>query len=234
MLGKLFGVGVGPGDPDLITLKGYKILREVSLICVPKSKNEATSLALRIVQPHLTKNQTIIEVVMPMQEDPEVLSSYWKEAAKTIGSHLSQGQDVVFLTLGDPSFYSTYSYLIRSLKEALPEITWETIPGIMSISAAAARAGIALVEGQDKIAVVARNFDEIELSSILDTFNTVVLMKLTRDFDAVVDLLLKKGLAEQAVLISRCGLPGEKITSDLKTLKGQPIDYFSLLIVKRG
>lgn len=234
MLGKFFGIGVGPGDPDLITLKAYKILQEVAVVCVPKSKSETASLALRIVQPHLTQHQKIIEVIMPMQEDPAILSSYWKEAAKTIAWHLCQEQNVAFLTLGDPSFYSTYSYLFRNLKEELPEITWEIIPGIMSISAAAARAGLSLAEGKEKIAVVARNFDEVELSSILDNFNTVVLMKLTRDFDAIIDLLNKKGLTGQAVLVSRCGLPGEKIISDLSAQKGQLIDYFSLLIVKRG
>jgi len=234
MLGKFFGIGVGPGDPGLITLKAYRILQETDVLCVPKSKTETTSLALSIIQPHLTKNQKIIEVIMPMQEDPAILNSYWREAAKTIAWHLFQGQNVAFLTLGDPSFYSTYSYLVRNLKKELPEITCEIIPGIMSISAAAARVGISLAEGKEKIAIIARSCDEVELLSILDNFNTVIFMKITGDFDAIINLLNKKGLASQAVLVSRCGLPGEKIIYDLSAQKGQPIDYFSLLIVKRG
>jgi precorrin-2/cobalt-factor-2 C20-methyltransferase len=233
LLGKFYGIGVGPGEPDLLTLKAYKILQMVQVVCGPKSKSEAASLALSIVQPHLNQHQKIIELIMPMQEDPDVLSVYWNEAADTIAWHLVQGQDVAFLTLGDPSFYSTYTYLIRSLKQKLPNITWEIIPGIMSISAAAARAGISLVEGKEKMAVIARDFNETELSSIIEKFNTVVFMKLTKDFNAIIDFLHLKGLTANSVLVSRCGLPGEEIISGLNIRKGQPIDYFSLLILKR-
>lgn len=234
MKGKLYGLGIGPGDPELLTLKAYRLLRSVAVVCVPKSKQENASVALDIVRPHLLEGQKVIEVVMPMHRDRQLLQEYWRQAARQVLVHLHQGQNVAFLTLGDPLFYSTYAYLMRAVVELDPGIQAETVPGITSINAAAARLNLPLAEGAEGLAVLPHLEDMAELDTVLKTFPNVVLMKAARYSEEIVKYLEDHGLTECATLVSRCGQKDEQVVRDVRILKDTPVDYFSLMLIRQG
>jgi precorrin-2/cobalt-factor-2 C20-methyltransferase len=143
--GRFYGVGVGPGDPELLTLKALRVLQEVPVICTPRSESSQESYALDIVRDYLDeKKQEIIRIPFPI-DDEAGAAAVWRNAADTIGGHLKQGKDVAFITEGDPMLYSTFSYVLDSIKSGYPEVTVEIIPGVSSVMAAAASAGVPLV-----------------------------------------------------------------------------------------
>lgn len=232
MKGKLFGIGVGPGDPELITLKAVNVLKEVSVVCVPQAMAGKPSLALKIAQQHLPKGIEILELVLPMTESQEELERSWQEAGLKIVELLEQGKDVAFLTLGDPSVYSTYSYVSKVIKGIAPHVEIETIPGITSFSLAAARTGVPLVEKDEPLVILPVGDRQILLDSLMGESN-VVLMKVSRDFDFVVEALENSERMDNAFLMSRCGQREEKLIKNIRDLKGQKIDYMSLIISKK-
>lgn len=234
MKGKFFGIGIGPGDPELLTIKALRLIKNTRIICVPKASKEKDSIALQIIAPYLTSEQQIVELVMPMTKDAVELQAYWQEAGSVILDYLHQGQDVVCLTLGDASLYSTYLYLQKHITAADPEIVVETIPGISSFSAAAARLNLALAEGNENLCVLPAVEDVSSLNDILNRFANVVLMKVAGQFEEILDTLEDRGIVQQAVLVSRCGQGEEKIEHDLATLRGQKQDYLSLILIKQG
>jgi precorrin-2/cobalt-factor-2 C20-methyltransferase len=246
MLGKLNVIGVGPGDPELLTLKAVRIIRESQVLCVPKGREEGSSLALSIAGKAVNlDDKKIIEAYFPMRktknsgearkggsaEDSD-LDAKWSQTAQTIISKLSEGRDVAFLTLGDPTIYSTFYYLYDKLIELLPGLTIEIVPGVSSINASAARAKIALGLGDDRIAILPANYMG-DLRAALETFNTVVLMKVHKVFDQVTGLLQEMDLLDKAFYIAQAGMEDEKIFKDLKRVRQDDLQYFSMVIVKK-
>ncbi len=128
-LGTIYGVGVGPGDPQLITLKGAAVLGRCQQVFVPKARDEGDSAALSIAGVHLRGDAEIHELVFPMITDRKELASRWEDSAGQVAAALQTGEDACFLTLGDPLLYSTYIYLLRALRKILPEAKVVTIPG---------------------------------------------------------------------------------------------------------
>lgn len=233
-VGKLYGLGVGPGDPELLTLKAIRILRETGVIAIPKSKEESDSIALSIVKGSvdLSKKETL-ELMFPMTKDKEVLGKAREEAAAAICERLKGGKDVACITLGDPMFYSTFSYLIPLIKEKLPEVEIEIVPGISSVMASAALTVTPLTEADERIAVIPATYESDKIRHILETFDTVVLMKVNRVFDKVLGLIEELGLKEKAVFIERCGGEYQRVVRDMDSLKGEKLDYLSMVIVKK-
>lgn len=231
MKGKLFGIGVGPGDPELITVKAVNVLKEVAVVCVPQAMPGKPSLALKIAQDYLSEDIEILELVLPMTENQDELERAWQDAGLKILEQLEKGKNVAFLTLGDPSIYSTYSYVSKVIKRMAPYIEIETIPGITSFSLAAARAGVPLVEKDESLIILPVGDRQILLDSLIGESN-VVLMKISRDFDFVVDALENSERMDNAFLVSRCGQKEEKILKNIGNLMGQKIDYMSLIISK--
>ena len=182
MKGKLFGIGVGPGDPELITVKAVNVLKEVDVVCVPQAMPGKPSLALKIAQDYLSEGIEILELVLPMTENQDDLERAWQEAGLKILEQLEKGKNVAFLTLGDPSIYSTYSYVSKVIKRKAPYIEIETIPGITSFSLAAAKAGVPLVEKDESLMILPVGDRQALLDSLVGESN-VVLMKISRDFD---------------------------------------------------
>lgn len=232
--GKLYGIGVGPGDPELLTLKAVRVLRETDVIAIPKSKEESDSIALSIVKGavDLAKKE-ILELMFPMTKDKEVLRKAREEAAVAICDRLKAGKDVACITLGDPMFYSTFSYLIPLVGERLPEIKIEIVPGISSVMASAAVTVTPLTEADERLAVIPATYESDKIRHILETFDTVVLMKVNRVFDKVIGLLEELGLKENAVFIERCGGENQRVVSNLDSLKGEKLDYLSMVIVRK-
>ncbi|MGQ9531954.1 MAG: precorrin-2 C(20)-methyltransferase [Desulfotomaculales bacterium] len=229
----LYGLGVGPGDPELITLKALKILKEVPVILAPKSRQEGESLALEIVArvlgPAVADKETV-ELHFPMTRDPARLAGAWREAAGTAAGHLRRGRDVAFVTLGDPTFYSTYFLLLEELTRLVPEVTVVTVPGVTSVSACAARLNLPLVQGDESLAVVSGARDPEALRRLLADFDCTVVLKVGRHLVRLKEILKDLGLEERAVLATRCGLPGERLGSPAGT---EEADYLSLLVVKK-
>lgn len=233
-LGKVYGIGVGPGDPELVTIKAARIMREVPVICAPRAATDADSFALSIVTGYIDpKRQKVITPLFPMSMDKAVLEAAWSDAADAVSVELMEGNDVAFLTLGDPSLYSTYAYILNKIKLRLPDAISETVSGVSSISLAAARAGVDLALGQERLAIMPVGRDMELIRQALDQFDTVVLMKVNRSFSKLVALLEEKGLVDGSVYISRCGTDAEKIIRDIKSIGPDQLDYLSLVIVKK-
>jgi precorrin-2/cobalt-factor-2 C20-methyltransferase len=238
MIGTLHVVGIGPGDPELLTLKALRVIRESPIVCVPKGREEGSSLARSIVEKAVSlKDKEIIEAHFPMRKtrnsvsDPD-LDMRWNKTAETILNKLRNGEDVAFLTLGDPTIYSTFFYLYDRLLELQPDLTIEIIPGVSSINASASRAKISLGLGDEKIAVLPANYLD-NLRATLDVFDTVVLMKVNKVFKEIIRLLSEMRLIQNAVCISRAGMVDEKIFKDINSVKQEELDYFSIVIVKK-
>ncbi len=233
--GTLYGVGVGPGDPELITLKAHRVLQQVPVLCVPKGREEGDSYVRGFVS-HVfePERQQLVELVFPMTKDRSVLERHWNAALERVLLPLRDGRDVAFVTEGDPFIYSTFMHLYLLIRELHPEIPVEVIPGVSSINASAAAAGLPLVDGSERLAVLPAIYEGEELAQLLGQFDTVVLLKVNRVFDRVLDLLERLDLADRAVYVKRCGTPDQEVIRDVRTLRGRELDYLSLLIVKKG
>jgi precorrin-2/cobalt-factor-2 C20-methyltransferase len=230
--GTLYGIGVGPGDPDLITVKAVKVLQRVSHIFASSSTKNSYSLALNIVRSHLN-GAGIEHLPFPMTRDPEVLESAWEDNARRVGEVLARGQDAAFITLGDPLTYSTFGYLLKTLKRLNPEVRVVTVPGITSYNAAAALAQIPLSEGEESVYVVSGALGSARLREAIGKADNLVLLKTYRHFDDIYQALEELDLLDCAICISRCGLDGETVAQDVRSLKGKALPYLSLIIIKK-
>ena len=233
-IGRFYGVGVGPGDPELLTLRAYHVLSRVPVIFVPKKTEQSESIARSIVAnlaPGIEPK--IVGLVLPMLRDKERLKEYWKQAADTIWQHLEKGEDCAFVNVGDPLLYGTFIHILETLKRSHPEIEAEVIPGISSINAAAARAVVPLASDDDNIAIISRSREDKFIRETLENFDTVVFMKMNKVFDKLFKILEELNLTDKCVYVRRCTTEYEEIIWDISKLKGEKIDYFSLLIVRK-
>jgi precorrin-2/cobalt-factor-2 C20-methyltransferase len=231
--GRLYGIGIGPGDPKLITLKGKEILDRVDLIFCPKGDEGGTSWARSIIEATTGAPKEFVELTFPMTRDKKVLKGYWQKAAGRIAEEMAKGKEGAFITLGDPFIYSTYIYLLKTLRHDFPHIEVETIPGITAFNAAAARAQVPLVQGEERLAVLPVTKTLKGLREAFEAFDTVILMKVGSKLDRVMALLKEMDLLKSSVLVSRLGHPEEKIISNLSSLEGDKrAGYLSVVIVK--
>ncbi|HEX2769970.1 MAG TPA: precorrin-2 C(20)-methyltransferase [Geobacteraceae bacterium] len=233
-MAKIYAIGVGPGDPELLTVKAERILRSVPVICAPTAGPADSSYALSIIEPllDLTRQEVIIQV-FPMRKDQAGLDEFWQAAAAGVAERVRKGSDVAFITIGDPFIYSTFLYIYRIFREKYPDIPVEVVPGVSSINAAAIAAGFPLGQASERIAIIPATFQEKDLQKVLSDFDTVVLMKVSRVFDGIYALLKELGLEKKCAFVSRVGTSEEEVVFDLERLLGQKLDYLSMLIVKK-
>lgn len=232
-LGILYGIGVGPGDPGLMTLKGARVLEGCRHVFVPKARGENGSIALAIAGRYLRSDSRVCELVFPMSADKEELSRHWEKAAGKVADVVGTGEDACFLTLGDPFLYSTYIYLVRSLRKLLPGLEAVTIPGITAFSAAAALAEFPIGEGSKRAVVIPASDDLDGIEKELERGGTIILMKVGRRLGRVLDLIEQAGFLDRAVYVARAGLEGQQVEVDLRRLRQQKqeADYLSILLV---
>lgn len=235
-LGRLYGIGVGPGEPELMTVKGARLLGECRHVYAPIGRMASESLALSIARQFVNPQARVHEVVFPMSADEGVLRASWGAAADDICAVLRSGEDACFLTLGDPLLYSTYIYLLRELRARLPEAEVVTVPGVNAFSAAAALAGFPVGEGKVPATIVPAADDLGTLERALDGGGTVVLMKIGNRLGAILRMLDSRGLLEKSVLVSRAGLDGQRIVTDLRGLlnSGAESEYLAIILVHGG
>ncbi|MBI4643829.1 MAG: precorrin-2 C(20)-methyltransferase [Deltaproteobacteria bacterium] len=231
-IGTLYGIGVGPGDPELITLKALKVLQRVPHIFASCSSKNSYSLALNIVRCHLN-GAGIEHLPFPMTRDPQVLKEAWEKNAARVLEVLDSGADAAFVTLGDPLTYSTFGYLLKTLKRLQPGVRVVTIPGITSYSAAAALTHTPLTEGEESFSLVSGAQGAARLREVVDRSDNIVMLKTYRNFPEIYQALEELDLLDRAVCISRCGLDGETVVENLRDLKEQSMNYLSMIIIKK-
>lgn len=225
--GKLYGIGVGPGDTELITLKAAKIIDKIPVIFAPRSSPNKHSIALSIVEPLIEKRKNkrvmIVEPVFPMKEDVESLKRNWEQASLLLAEYLNSGHDVAFVTLGDPSIFSTFTYVQKNLEDKY-EI--EVIPGITSFTACAASIGKPLVE-KNQILTVIPKIDE-RLDDLIDKGDTFVIMKTSRNTAEVEKIINEDPREKDITSVENCTRENEKILKGFS--KDKP--YLTTTIVK--
>lgn len=231
-IGTLYGIGVGPGDPELITLKALKVLQKVPHIFASCSTKNNYSLALNIVRSHLN-GAGLEHLPFPMTRDQNALQEAWERNARRVLEVLNSGMDAAFVTLGDPLTYSTFGYLLKTLKRLNPEVSITTIPGITSYNAAAALSHIPLTEGEESFYVVSGARGPGNLREIIEKTDNVVVLKTYRHFPEIFATLEELDLLDRATCISRCGLEGQTVVEDLRDLQGQDLHYLSMIIIKK-
>jgi precorrin-2/cobalt-factor-2 C20-methyltransferase len=231
-IGVFYGVGVGPGDPELITRKAERVLKEVDWIFHPSGSPNG-SFVRRIVEPLGLPAEKFRAVSLCMSRDRSADVSVYHLVATEIGQELHVGKSVAWITEGDPLFYSTFLNLHEAL-EADPAVRIEIVPGVTSVNASAARAGWTIARLHDRVAVVPAVYGIERLAAYLDDFATVFLLKVNSVFDRLLALLPRLGPSIRAVYLESVGTPAERIVTDLESLRGQELPYFSLVMLRRG
>ena len=231
--GNFYGIGVGPGDSELLTLKAVRIIKEVDCIFAPRADSKGSSLALDIVK-DVCEGKRVVEQVYPMVRDKAKLEAAWMASANEIKSEIESGNNVAYLTIGDPLTFSTYCYLLQQLSKVIPSQNIHTIPGITSYNAAASLANFSLIEQNEKLAIIPMSEDVNELRPILNSFDTVILMKVAKKLDEVIVLLEEMELIDKSLFASYIGFKNEFITRDLLSLKGGGKGYLSVIIVRKS
>ena len=233
--GTFFGIGVGPGDPDLITLKAVKVLKQVDVVFAAASTKNGYSLAEEIASTHLKEGVRLVRLGFPMIRDRKRLQTAWEENARMVVYALRKGKDAAFVTIGDPMIYSTFGYIVRTIREKYPDVPIEIIPGITSYQAAAAAAGEILAEAEESFTVISGALGAKKLREVIDHTDRVVMLKVYREYKEIMDVLDQLDLLMGSVLVSRCGLDGERIVRNLKDGIDSAPPYLSLLLIsKRG
>jgi precorrin-2/cobalt-factor-2 C20-methyltransferase len=231
---KVYAVGVGPGDPELLTRKAERVLRQADVILAPVSRQGEASVALETVREFLDEgHQEIITHQFPMTSDKDRLIPAWQEAADLIAGCVMAGKDVAFITIGDPLLYSTFIYLLRIFQNSYPQIGLEIIPGISSINTAAAVSCTPLAEADERIVVIPATAGMEKVIEALANYETVVLLKVKPLFGDICEVLRQMGREQSTVFVERVGSSRQKVLTDFAEITGHEPDYLSLMIVRR-
>jgi len=237
---RLIGIGVGPGDVDLLTVKAVKAIQNADIIMCPASNEDRPSIAFAVVSPIIdkSKNQEIVKLIFPMTKDKDVLEATWKKNAKIMADTVLAGKNVVYLTVGDPFLYSTWIYMHKDLKENYPDMDITVIPGIVSMFTFAAKVGVSIAEGAEKVAIIPSCYDLSSVKEIAKNSESMIFLKDGRYFDKVIQVLKESGFPDNSIFAIGQDLGTEneiirkmtlgEVNDDTLTTK-----YFSILVVKR-
>lgn len=236
----LVAIGVGPGDPDLLTVKAVRAIRGADIIMCPASGEERPSIALSVVESLLDRsNQEIIRLIFPMTKDPDVLESTWKRNAGIMAETVLTGKSVVYLTVGDPYLYSTWIYMHRELSANHPEMDISVIPGIVSMFTFASKVGVSIAEGAEKVSIIPSCYELSSVKAIAQNSETLVFLKDGRYFDQVIDVLREAGFPDSSTFAI-----GQDLGTDHEIIRRLTLGevhrgvlttkYFSILVVKRA
>jgi precorrin-2/cobalt-factor-2 C20-methyltransferase len=228
MNGTLYGLGVGPGDPELITLKALRLLRAAPVIAYPAPEH-GDSLARSIIAEHLPGGQTEIAIRMPMLVERFPAQEIYDRAAVEIGAHLEAGRDVAVLCEGDPFFYGSFMYLFGRMAERFPV---QVVPGVSSLTACAATSGAALVARNDVLTVIPGPLPAERLRDLLQNTDAAAIMKLGRHFTKVRDVLKELGFSAHARYVERATMSNQRLLP-LDEVDPASVPYFSMVLVHR-
>ena len=230
-MAKFFGIGIGPGDKELITLKAVRVLSNIDVVILPEARKDTGSTAYGIAKEHINPMAKLITCEFPMVKDKDAFTRAGKEAADIITEYVSKGYNTAFLTLGDPSIYSTCQYIIRALSS---DIEVETIPGITSFCAAAAMTNRVLVEGDEILSIIPATCEYEMMSRVAKDSPGVVIMKLFNHGDKAVRLLKENNMIENSVIVKKCGMVDCKVSSDIEKSLEEEKQYLSIILGRRA
>ncbi|MBF0779522.1 MULTISPECIES: cobalt-factor II C(20)-methyltransferase [unclassified Granulicatella] len=231
-MAKFYGIGIGPGDSELVTVKASRLLSELDILYTPEAKMGGKSLALKIADPYIKEDLEIKQRHFPMVRDRSLKEGQWKEIADEIVQDVKSGKNVGFITLGDPMVYSTYSYLLEIIGDS---IETQTIPGITSFNSIASQVNIPLVMDEESFAIVPATSGAEKLEEALKLHETVVIMKVANHLAMVLPLLEKYNLLHSTVLVSHASMDKQTIRRDISDLSvDEKLTYFTTMIVKKG
>ena len=237
---ELVGIGVGPGDPDLLTVKAVRAIHNADTIMCPASAEDRPSIALSVVDSIIdkSKNQEIIKLIFPMTKDKAILEAHWKENSKIMAEKVLSGKNVIYLTVGDPYLYSTWIYMHREITQKYPDMNITVIPGIVSMFTFASKVGISIAEGAEKVAIIPSCYDLSSVKEIAKNSEVLVFLKDGRYFDQVIKLVRESGFPDDSIFAIGQDLGTDKeiirklrlgdVNDDTLTTK-----YFSILVIKR-
>lgn len=229
--GIFYAVGVGPGDPELITLKAVRLLRETPCIYVPTSRLSTQTWVTDVVQSYAGTGANIRSVAFSLGADRQARQEHWRQTANNIITQLQQGKNVAFVSLGDPLLYSTCIYLLRALRQQWPQVPVEIVPGISAYAHCAALTTFAIGEGEQPVTIIPTVTAIQDLQAAINRGGTLVIMKIGRHLQAIIDLLEDNNLIEQAVFVARAGLPNQHIETDLRRLHNSDPKVGNLAII---
>lgn len=228
--GVFYGIGLGPGDPELITVKAARILRSCDVIFTVISANVQDSTSENIVRALEPKGR-IVRLVFSMSRDRDVRARQVRDNADAIVRELREGRSCVFTTLGDALSYSTFGYVLPLLREAIPDLSIEIVPGITSWSTLAARAGQVLVENRETLRVIPSFTQDMAEKLVLDPSSPTILLKTYRSRKALTDRLRREKDYE-VIYGERLSQPDEFITDSLDEIDARPESYLSIMLVR--
>lgn len=231
-IGTLYGISVGPGDPELITIKGVRSLQQVPVVAYPAGISGKPGIAQQIISPWISQQQQQLALKFPYVQEMTVLTEAWNDAAEQVWQYLQKGIDVGFACEGDISFYSTFTYLAQTLQQRHPEAVIKLVPGVCSPMAAASVLGLPLTIRQQRLVVLPALYHIGELEAVLDWADVVVLMKVSSVYEQVWMVLQRLGLLSNSYVVERATLPDMVIHADLRLHPNLKLPYFSLLIVQ--
>jgi precorrin-2/cobalt-factor-2 C20-methyltransferase len=233
MVGTLYGLGVGPGDPELLTVKAFRKLKEAPVIAFPKKRKGSKSYAQRIIDVYLTPGEKeMLGLVFPMTKDPVILEREWSNTVELVWEKLKTGKDVAFVTEGDPLLYSTFIHMMNLFKERYPEVKIQTVPGISSINGAASRLGIALAEGDDHLAIIPARDDYETMKKAIVENDCVIFIKVAKVMDLMLSILHELDLVEKASVVTKV-TSDEEIVWDIRELDRADLEYLTLMVVRK-
>jgi len=232
-IGTLFGLGVGPGDPELITVKAFRKLQESPVIAYPKKLKGSKSYAHRIVEVYINPaEKEMLGLVFPMTKDEDTLRTEWTKSVEAIYGYLVQGKDVAFVTEGDPMLFSTFIHLMNLMKSMYPDVPIETVAGISSFNGSVNRLGIALADGDDYVAMIPATEDMEEMRRVIETHDGIVFIKVAKVLDAMLDLLEEMNLLEKAHVVTKV-TSDEEVIWKINELQGAELNYLSCMVVRK-
>lgn len=230
MSGRLYGIGVGPGDPELLTLKAVRLIAAADVIAYPALADGTDSMARKIAAPHIPDGKTEIVIATPMIAGNFPADDVYDKYAVVIAEHLRAGRDVAVLCEGDPFLYGSFMYLFGRLADEFPA---EVVPGVSSLGACAARAGVPLVSRNQVLAIVPAPLAEADLEKRIAAADAVAVMKVGRHLNKVKDVLTRLGRIANAVYIERATLADEKVLPLVEVVEDKA-PYFSMILVRKA
>ncbi|WP_413279283.1 precorrin-2 C(20)-methyltransferase [Floridanema evergladense] len=229
--GTLYGISVGPGDPELITLKGLNLLKSVPVVAFPAGIGGKKGIAQTIVWQWIC-DRVQLALQFPYIQDEAGLNSAWQLAAQQVWEYLQRGEDVAFVCEGDISFYSTFTYLAATLQQQHPEVRVQTVPGVASPMAAASALGLPLTIRDQRLVILPALYRVEELEAVLNWADVVVLMKVSSVYPQVWQMLQQRDLLQHSYVVERATTAEQVVYDDLRDRSELKLHYFSLLIVK--
>lgn len=230
-MAKFYGIGVGPGDPELLTIKASKVLSRIDALLIPQTQKGKKGVAFTIMEPFLKEDIELLYIDFPMIADEEIFNQAGREAAALVREQIDTGKNCAFVTLGDPSVYSTYGYIVKALEG---QVEIETIPGITSFCAAAAMANRPLVEKDEILTVIPMNATDEKIEAALEAGDSFAFMKIYKREERVSEHLKKYGMQEDGILVQRCGFPEAKVHRDIIKSLEENTDYLTLVLSRKG